>query len=146
MAPLPALWLLLREPRTITAFTAAIWLALGIAGLSALLNQPLTMAAKLSGPLTYTWGAFLLLGGILGVAGCLAGWFWVERCGIIAVATGALVYGAIVLSLHYASAGNRIPQSMFVLAVLLSLPVRWQRIKGAQTDPTKGLNAGDLER
>lgn len=138
-APLPVrLWMRLREPRVITALTALSWIVLGVGGTLALMWPPSTFANKLGAPLTYTWGGFLAVGGVLGFLGAYLAWWWLERAAIIATITGSLIYGSIVVSMHIAQPGNRLPQTAFILAVILSLVIRWQRIQGAQTDPTRG--------
>lgn len=137
------LWLMLHEPRIITAVTGAAWGVLIGIGLSALLAPPATIAHELGPTLTVIWAACLLVGGSLGMVGCLPGWWWVERTGIISAITGSIIYLIVVLSLHYAQPGSRLTQAGYILLGILLLVIRWLRIRGAQLDPARGLSPHD---
>lgn len=138
------LWLLLREPRVVTALSTVAWLLISAAGTWALIDTPASIASQLMWPLTLTWGGLLGLGGLLGATGCLTGWWWVERAGIIGAVGGAVTYAAVVVSMHITQPGNRGPQALVILALALTLAIRWYRIRGAQTDPTRGMQ-GDSD-
>ena len=141
--PLPVrLWMILQEPRVVTALTTLTWALLGLGGLLALIDTPATIAAKIGSPLTYTWGGFLLVAGVLGFLGAGLGWWWIERAAIAAGVAGSLIYAGIVVSLHVTQSGNRLPQTAFILVVAVSLIIRWERIRGAQVDPTRGMPRG----
>ena len=88
--------------------------------------------------LTAIWGSLLLGGGVLGLIGCLPGWWWVERAGVLAAGTGAAIYLVVILSLHASTPGSRLVQAGFVALTLVWLAVRWLRIRGAQLDPMRG--------
>lgn len=135
------IWLLIREPRVITALTGLMWLIVTGIGLAALVAPPLTIAHKIGPWLTVYWGGALLLGGVLGLVGALPGWWWVERSGIAATATGIGIYLAVLIMLQ-AQAGSGsswLVQIGFVLLALIALVVRWMRIRGAQIDPLRGM-------
>lgn len=136
------LWYLIHEPRIITAITACYWAVVTAIGVAALTAPP-PMIAHQAGPiLTTVWACFLLGGGVLGVVGCLPGWWWIERAGIIATGTGAVIYLATVIALHYqAVSGSRLVHAGFILLALISLVIRWLRIRGPQVDPSRGLPA-----
>lgn len=132
------IWLLIREPRVITALTGLMWLIVTGIGVAALASPPLTIAHKIGPWLTIYWGSALLLGGVLGLVGCLPGWWWVERSGIAATATGISIYLAVLIMLMaQAGTGSLLVQTGFVLLALLALVVRWMRIRGAQIDPLR---------
>lgn len=133
------LWHLLHEPRIVTAAQGVVWLAWLATGLAALIAPPMTIAHEIGPSLTILWSGLLLLGGILGLAGCLPGWWWVERAGILSATSGALVYLTVVLSLHASATGSRLVQAGFILLAIGSLGVRWLRIRGAQSDPMRGI-------
>lgn len=133
------LWYLLHEPRIVTAWTGLTWVVLIGIGTSALLAPPATITHQMGPVLTVVWAVLLLVGGILGLTGCLPGWYWVERVGIILAGTGALMYLAVVLALHYAEPGSRLVQAGFIVFAVAYLGVRWLRIRGPQIDPTRGL-------
>ena len=132
------LWLMLHEPRIITAATGVMWAILIGIGTAALLAPPATISHQMGPTLTTVWAILLMVGGALGLVGCLPGWFWIERVGLILTATGAAMYLAVVLMLHYAEPGSRLVQAGFVSLALVSLVVRWLRVRGPQIDPTRG--------
>ena len=133
------LWLMLHEPRIITAATGVMWAILIGIGTAALLAPPATISHQMGPTLTIVWAILLMVGGALGLVGCLPGWFWIERVGLILAGTGASMYLAVVLLLHYAEPGSRLVQAGFVILSLDFLVVRWLRIRGPQIDPTRGL-------
>ena len=133
------LWLMLHEPRIITAGTGVMWAVLTGIGLAALLAPPATIAHQMGALLTVVWAALLLGGGLLALIGCLPGWYWVERVGILLAGSGAAMYLWVVLALHYQEPGSRLVQAGFVTLAIGSLVVRWLRIRGPQIDPTRGL-------
>ena len=133
------LWLLLHEPRVITATQGIVWLIWAAIGVAAVLAPPMTIAHEMGPTLTGVWGGLMCVGGLLGLAGCLPGWWWVERSGIIGAGAGAVVYVFVVLNLHATTPGNRLVQAGFILLAVASLIVRWLRISGLQTDPTRGM-------
>lgn len=133
------LWLLLHEPRVVTAAQSIVWVFWALIGLAAVLAPPMTIAHEIGPTLTGAWAGMLLIGGVLGFIGCVPGWWWVERSGIIATGTGAATYLFVVVSLHYAAPGNRLVQAGFITAAIASLVVRWLRISGPQLDPLRGM-------
>ena len=135
------LWLLLHEPRVVTFFQGLVWTVWSLTGLAALTIPPQTISHEFGPFLTMVWGILLFGGGLAGLAGCLPGWWWIERSGILATGTGALVYLMVVLNLHATTSGNRLVQAGFILMAVVSLVVRWVRVSGLQTDPTRGVNA-----
>ena len=137
------LWLLLHEPRIITAATGIMWSILIGIGAAALLAPPATISHQMGPTLTVVWAILLIVGGALGLVGCLPGWFWIERVGLILAGTGATMYLAVVLLLHYAEPGSRLVQAGFVLLGIGFLVVRWLQVRGPQIDPTRGLKPHD---
>lgn len=131
------LWKLLQEPRVVTAITAACWaIGLGI-GIATLLTPPLTIVGTI-GNMTSIMAIGMIIGGTLGLTGCLSGWWWIERCGIIAAGTGIGIYIVTLIALHMTQEGSRLTQLGFVLWAVGSLAARWFRIDGAQVDPLRG--------
>jgi len=133
------LWGFIQEPRTITALTSAYWAMVAGVGVAALVTPPETIAHNVGATLTMVWAAFLLLGGVLGFVGCLPGWWWVERAGMIATATGTLIYLTVVMILHFQGPEPRLVGAGFIALSLFALIVRWFRIRGPQVDPTRGV-------
>ena len=137
------LWMMLHEPRVITAATGVMWAILIGIGTAALLAPPATISHQMGPTLTIVWAILLMVGGALGLVGCLPGCFWIERVGLILSGTGASMYLAVVLLLHYAEPGSRLVQAGFVILSLDFLVVRWLHIRGPQIDPTRGLKPHD---
>lgn len=134
------LWNLLHEPRVITAIIAVTWLLVLAAGINALVDPPATFTTRFDASIAITWPIAFVVGGVLGFAGSLPGWWWIERGAIIAAGTGLGAYVLMVLTLHYSSPmGNRVPQALIMLALLGHLVNRWIRVRGAQVDPTRGV-------
>ena len=133
------IWLMLREPRAVTATMIVAWSVCTGIGLFALLMPSASLEHHLGPMLTVIWAALLLSGGILGGAGCSIGWWWAERSGILLAGTGLSVYLTVVLALDYPQPGSRFVQAGIVLLALGLLVTRWLRISGAQVDPTRGL-------
>lgn len=137
------LWMMLHEPRAVTATMIGLWAVMVAIGLSALLAPPMPIAHEMGPTLTVIWAVLLLVGGALGLAGCPTGWWWIERAGVILAGTGMTVYLAVVLSLDYSQPGSRLVQAGIVLLAVGLLVTRWLRISGAQVDPTRGLPRDD---
>ena len=133
------IWLMLHEPRAVTATMIVAWSVCTGIGLAALVMPPASLAHHIGPLLTVIWAALLLAGGTLGGAGCAAGWWWAERSGILLAGTGLAVYLTVVLALDYPQPGSRLVQAGIVLLALGLLVTRWLRISGAQVDPTRGL-------
>ena len=133
------IWQLIQEPRMITALTSAYWSMVTCIGVAALVTPPETIDYNVGATLTLVWAVFLLLGGILGVVGCLLGWWWVERAGMISAGTGTVIYLSVVMILHFQGPEPRLVGAGFISLTLFAFVVRWFHIRGAQVDPTRGI-------
>lgn len=129
------LWDLLHEPRAITLLMMLLYVTVFCIGCVALYYPPSSIEKEL-GWVTMLWATSLILGGFLGVASTPRGVWWVERLAIIATGTGVVIYLSTVLQLHLSEGGNRLPQAGFILIALISLAIRWVRIRYASLDPT----------
>ena len=132
------IWLLIKEPRIITAAASTYWVLVFAIGVVALITPPKTIAYNVGPTLTLVWAAFLLLGGVLGFVGCLLGWWWIERAGMIATAAGITIYLVVVMILHFHEPEPRLVGAGFIALSLFALLVRWFQIRGPQVDPTRG--------
>lgn len=132
------LWLLLREPRVVTAAQSIVWVILALSGWAALASPPPQLAGEAGPVLTLAWGLLLALGALAGLIGCVPGWWWVERLGIIATTTGALMYAAVLATMHVIGSGSQLAPAGLTLALIATLWVRWLRIAGPALDPTRG--------
>lgn len=129
------LWMLLREPRAITALTLVAYLILIGVGYSTITAPPASIREEL-GWVTTLWGALLLAGGLIGALAVPRGIWWVEKLALLFAATGTAIYFSTVVQLHLESEiGNRIPQAGFILLGLVALATRYLRIRYAALDP-----------
>ena len=112
------------DPRVERLTFFGVYLLLGQSGVQALVSPPTSIEGAWGGPLTLAWGLFLTLGGALGALSVLPGWNYVERLAVLATFTGALMYGSVVLILHYTSDGQRLSQLGFVAGWLLIFTYR----------------------
>lgn len=127
------LWLALHEPRKQTAVFGLAWLLVLALGLVAVSWPPGGFVHRLGPLMTTVWGWLVLIGGALGLIGCPRGWWWLERSGIIAAGTGAVIYIIAVVSMT--PPGSRLFHALWVAIVLVGLAARWTMIRGAQLDP-----------
>lgn len=132
------IWLMLREPREVTAVTLVAWGLFSCIGVLALLHPPQTVEHQLGWLLALVWAVSLILGGVLGLVGLFSGWWWVERSGILATGLGTTIYLFTVTALQISESGNRHVQIGFICVALIFLIVRWLRIRGPQIDPLRG--------
>lgn len=97
----PALYrayMLVAEPRLVRIIFFAIYILFLIAG-SFVINQPPENFVEAITPrLVLMFGCFLLLGGVLSAVAVLPGLWWLERCGLISLGTGMLMYLIIVVT------------------------------------------------
>lgn len=123
------------EPRVVRAFYAMIYAALLVAGVMVLVHPPMSIEGELGELITAVWGWFLVLGASAGFAAVLTPYWFVERVGIFLSVSGASVYAVVVLYLQFVQTGNRIVQLMFIIIAILTLTLRWVRIRGALIEP-----------
>lgn len=137
-----SLWVWVAEPRTVTAVGAAPYPLLLAAGLAGFLAPPAGALAALGHPtLVDLWCTLLVLGGGLGLAGSLPGWWYVERAGLLGAASGLGMY-AVAVSQLPGLPGEVLAARVFLTAALIaSLAARWVRISGATLDPSRAPNA-----
>lgn len=139
------LWLLLREPRVVTASHAVAYSLIISMGIATLISPPTTLSLAWGASVTLVWAIVLTVGGCFGLAGCLAGHWWLEAIGIGGVCLGIGLYIFIVIALHMTASGSRLTQA-FGLASLLCLMIsRYFRIRDFALDPTRKRFVDDLE-
>lgn len=130
----PIHWLYMRiaEPRVVRILYFGIYLCMGVAG-TVLVSVPPEQYEDVIGlVLVYILGSFILLGGLFSAVAVLPGVWWLERVGIILLATAMLIYVVIVLSLKGSIIGVAVP-----IAFMLTFAIRWIDIRKYQLAPTK---------
>lgn len=133
-----ALWLRIQEPRVVTTTQAAIYLVCIIAGAVSLLAPPTPLVAVFTHDAGRSWGALMLSGGLLGLPSCLSGVWWVERAGIVALASAAAMYLVASVSLELADPDTSVAGVIaMTLIALLGLAQRWADIHRWTHDPER---------
>lgn len=130
-------WHMIREPRVISVAYFFIYLGLFAGGVSALLDAPRSVEGHIGSLAMVILAGMLTFGGLIGAPSALVGIWWLERTAVFSIAMSALIYGGIVLALHYTGTGNRLLQLSFVVTVLLMQIVRWHRIRQRPYDPDR---------
>lgn len=80
------------------------------------------------------FGAFILLGGILGALAVLPGIWWLERAGILALGTGLAMYSVVAVTLGISPIGF-----LTGLAFIGTFVQRWMEIRKFQLAPNRRL-------
>lgn len=91
------LWRSITEPRHLKTFYLVVYILAVWVGLVTLVNPPSSIEGQLGDALTRFWASLITLGGIGGAVSVLPGWWWVERCAVWLILTGAAIYGGIVI-------------------------------------------------
>lgn len=134
-------WLYMRiaEPRVVRLIHFGIYLCMFASGFVLLLDPSHQYKDVIGLSLVYVLGSFLLIGGLMGATSVLPGVWWLERVGIILLATSMAVYIVIVLTLHGSVIGVAVP-----LAFILTFTLRWIEIRRFQLAPTP-ITVPDIE-
>lgn len=91
------LWESITEPRHLKTFYLIVYVLTLWIGIVTLINPPTSIEGQLGDAITRFWAALLLVGGAGGAVSVLPGWWWVERCSVWLILTGAAIYEGIVL-------------------------------------------------
>ena len=121
------LWDLVTEPKVISIMMTVVYSLAAASGII-LLNSP---------ALTGWWdvmAVMLIIGGLLSALGAPFGHWWVERSGIILVATSQLM--RLVIVLDYAAA-DKVAALWSILAALALMVSRWVHIRSLPRDPRR---------
>lgn len=122
-------WRRINEPRTISVLYFVSYLVFTAAGVNALVTPPNSIQGEIGATAMTMLASLLVVGGVIGSIAALPGMYWLERFAVGAVASSALIYLLIIVTLHFTSTGNRLLQAAFVSSVLLHQGVRWVRIR-----------------
>jgi hypothetical protein len=133
-----ALFMRISEPRVERLFQFAVYLAAIVVGLMAWFNPPSAIAWSIGAPMTFTWGALLTVGGVLGASSVLRGSFWLERAGLLFCATGLGIYGLAGLFIEVSGTGPARGVSLAITTMaIISLAARWPKIRRYAYDPER---------
>lgn len=129
--PLTRLFYLIAEPRVVRIFQLLIYLGYVWAGSLIWLAPSESLRTILGMVLLTVFGAFMVLGGLLGAFAVLPGIWWLERAGIVGIVTALLIYLVVILTLGVSGVG-------VVVALILTLCMvkRWIEIRKYQVAPS----------
>lgn len=128
-------WQRIAEPRVLRVVFLLGYVITFSIGVATLVNAPRTIEGVLGPILSVSWAFFWLLGGAVGAATVLPGWWQVERYAVAATMFGFGIYGLVVGVLHFTSEGNRLPQLGALAIALLFWVLRLVLIRGHDFEP-----------
>lgn len=118
------------EPRIIRLMQFGIYVCMFYAGVRLMLHPPTNFQSVLGLVLSYIFASFIFLGALFGGVAVLPGIWWLERVGLIALATGMGIYVIVVVSLGSSPLGI-----VVAIAFVLTFLQRWMEIKGPDLAP-----------
>lgn len=109
------IWRRLRQPRTETAIFGGMWIIATAVGTAALTAPPTSITSQIGPILTAAWGTLLLIGGVMGIIGCIIlraepWWRWTERVAITSAGLGLVIYLYLTAFLQATASGSRLVQ------------------------------------
>lgn len=79
------LWRRIAEPRVQRVTFLVVYLLHIVAGMALAIVQPAAARYEFGSLVTYVWGGFFVLGGVLGALAVLPGWNFLERVGLLSL-------------------------------------------------------------
>jgi hypothetical protein len=125
-----ALFLKIAEPRVIRLMLFVIYGLTLWGGIFILAATPEQYVRLIGATLAYIFGSFIVIGSLMSGFAVLPGIWWLERVGIILLATSAAIYAVLLIYL-----GSSFVPVAFTLALAVSFGMRWVEIRGAQLAP-----------
>lgn len=129
-------WMLLKEPKFVSAMLAASYTAISIAGLLMVIYTPTDLIDHGVTTLSYFAGSTFLLGGVLGVVSLHGGEWWLERACIFLSWAGLSGYVFAIWEFN-SSVSEKVIWTFFIFALAAHLAARFYNIRGLTLDPTK---------
>lgn len=126
----------LAEPAVITALQIGSHLATAAAGGLVMFGAFPYLFRGISPLVAFSVGLVLMVGGLLGVAACWRGVWWLERVALVLVGLGWLLLVPSVLAVHLHVMFKAFIFIMLAVA-LFDVGKRYRRIDWAYLDPTK---------
>lgn len=127
------LYLKIAEPRVVRLLHFGIYICLLVAGIGVIFHPPRSFEGSLGILLVLMFGGMLFLGALIAAVSVLPGVWWLERVGLILLATGLLIYTVTMISLNASPVTLSIP-----IGFILTLVLRWLEIRRYQLAPRKG--------
>lgn len=124
-------FLLIAEPRTIRIMQFVVYVELLIGGVDAV-TKPLPEFIRVIGvPLVIVFGAFLAVGGLVGMIAVLPGIWWLERVGLVFLAVAVFIRGCLLIG-----TGVSLTGFMIFTALVTFLIIRFIFIRKDKLAPT----------
>lgn len=128
-------WAQARKPPRQDPIYFIVYVATAWFGVWVLAQPPRTVEAEW-GPIVSTgWAWFLIVGGTICAAVAFTRWWWVERLGMLPLATALLSYGSLIIWAHFTSEGSRSMQTWVVLLGAALIAVRLASFRGYAYGP-----------
>lgn len=118
------------EPRIIRLMQFGVYLCMIFAGIRVVTQPPKAFEFVLGNVLVLVFGGFILIGALFGAVAVLPGIWWLERAGLIALATGMTIYAVVITSLGASPMGV-----VVAVAFALTFVQRFLEIRGSQLAP-----------
>lgn len=129
-------WMLLKEPKFISAMFAASYTAITLSGALMIIYTPIDLVDNGVTMLSYYSGGAFLIGGVLGVFSLHGGEWWLERACIFLVWAGLSGYIFAVWEFD-STLSEKAIWTLFIVALAAHLGARFYKIRGLTLDPTK---------
>ena len=123
----PALYrayLLVAEPRIVRLILFAIYVVFLVAGFFVVTHPPESFVETLTEKLVLMLGGFLVLGGALATIAVLPGLWWLERCGLLSLGTGMLMYIVIIVGIKGSPLGICVSIAFVLFFILRYMETR----------------------
>lgn len=137
MRALKNLWGKIQEPKVITVVYFIMYVLLTVGGVAALVDPPTSIQGEVGQASMILLAGLLAFGGGVGAFAVLPGVWWLERTAVLSIGLSLVLYGFIVIALHFTSSGNRVLQFTVIGALGLLQIVRWHRIRVRPYDPAR---------
>ena len=131
------LWAKVTEPRHMSVIYGGVYTIVLLTGLATLAVPPQTIASELGPVLAGVWAALFIIGGLLGMATVLPGWWQWERWAIAFVVAGIGLYGYVITTLHFTTPGSRLTQLGVLTLALMVFIIRFSLIWGRTYGPRR---------
>jgi hypothetical protein len=124
------MYLKIAEPRFIRILQFAVYICMLVAGIGIMAQPPHAFKSILGLTLVYIMASFLTFGALAGAVAVLPGVWWLERAGLLALATAMLCYMILILALGTSPMGIAI-----AIAFASTFVQRYLEIRGPQLAP-----------
>lgn len=131
------LWLAIKEPRVLRLVFLVGYVVTLATGVAALLDPPRTVEGVLGPILSASWALFFVLGGAVGAATVLPGWWQVERYAVAAAMFGIGIFALVILLRPVVPGGGRGAQFWMLAVALLFYVLRLLLIRGHDFEPRR---------